>query len=127
MSTVALHTFPGQTASGPVMLAFAAAFFTAGAAFANENSIDARNAVLALQDVEHRLTAAIVNCVGMYVPEGAAITIRFHSGGKLAASSGVNRYCGGIELMPDGAFGWDAHSFVSTRADGELTTSGFWQ
>ena len=85
----------------------------------NVNRTDVPAAMLALQDVEHRLTSAMVAGIQLSLPEHPAITIKFHSDGKISGDAGVNRYFGGVALMPDGAFQWEPPEFATTRIAGE--------
>jgi heat shock protein HslJ len=122
---VSIRAFPDKKNSAFCVLVLGAALLAASTRLLGQNTTDVRNDLLAAQDVEQRLTSAIANGVDMYVPEQAAITIKFHSGGKLSGSSGVNRYCGGIELMADGVFRWDAHGFARTNVLGEPVLMAF--
>ena len=78
-----------------------------------------------LQDVEHRLTSAIVNGGQLSIPDNPAITINFHSGGIVSGNSGVNRYFGGMEIMPTGTFRWEPPDFATTKMAGEADLMEF--
>jgi heat shock protein HslJ len=85
----------------------------------NTNNTDVPTAISASQDIEYRLSSATVDGIPLFLPGHPPITIKFHSDGKLSGSAGVNRYFGGIELMPDGAFRWEEPGFATTRMAGE--------
>jgi heat shock protein HslJ len=85
----------------------------------NTGDTDVPTAMLARQDVDHWLTSAIVNGGDMPLPKEPPISLSFHSGGIFSGSSGVNRYFGIMEIMPDGTYRWEPPGLALTNVAGE--------
>ena len=85
------------------------------------SSEDIRNRLAAVQDVEHRLVTAFIDGKALDLPEQAALTIKFHSDGKVSGNSGINQYYGSLDLMPSGSFTWQGPHFATTRLSGDAT------
>jgi heat shock protein HslJ len=72
-----------------------------------------------VQDIEHRLTSAIVDGVALELPASPPLSISFGEDGKVSGRSGVNRYFGQIELTGNGGFRWSGAGIGATRMAGD--------